>query len=218
MADLAREAARIAGAERAPHPCARRFVCAALRELPSLADRVVVVELLGSGFLPPPQFVDDLTAPCPSEGAVRGVLGDEPSAACNRYARRVKACINYAPGKSCVLPLLDAPAPVDTLCPVVGTRRLLGALVDAGLTFLPLLRECVARGHSLFDQLLAAALAGGFSIPVAAAQVHPRVESAILYPCPLLAGVPGAEAALNRLQGVWARKLLGCHQAPPPAP
>ena len=80
---------------------------------------------------------------------------------------------------------------------------------------MPLLRECVARGHSLFDQVLAAALAGGFSIPVAAAQVHPRVESAILYPCPLLAGVPGAESAFNRLQGAWARKLLGCHGGPP---
>ena len=111
VADLAREAARIAGAEHAPHPHARRFVCSVLQELPSLADRVAVVERLGSGFLPPPQFVDDLTAPCPSEGAVRGVLGDEPSAACNRYARRVKACINYGPGKSCVLPLLGAPPP-----------------------------------------------------------------------------------------------------------
>ena len=71
--------------------------------------------------------------------------------------------------------------------PVVRAKGLLRILLDPGLTFQPLLHNTLARGRSLFDDFLQAAECGGFSIPVAAAQVPPRIESVILYASPLLA-------------------------------
>ena len=83
------------------------------------------------------------------------------------------------------------------------SKCLLGVLVDAGLTFLPFLQDTLTKGRALFEQFMHAAECGGFSIPITAAQVPPRVESVILFPSHLLALVPGAEAALNRLQVEW---------------
>eukprot|EP00959_Pyramimonas_sp_CCMP1952_P119879 2506626-Pyramimonas_sp.AAC.1 len=63
----------------------------------------------------------------------------------------------------------------------------------------------MAIGNDCFGRLLHAAQSGGFSIPVAAAQAPSRLESAVLYTAPLLAGTPGAEAAFNKLQVNWGR-------------
>ena len=110
--------------------------------------------------------------------------------------------------------MLDAPPTLAADYPSVAKKHLLGILVDTDLSFRPLLRELVGRGRSLFEELLRTAEAGGFSVPVAAAQVPSRVASAILYPAPLLAAVPEAESTLNSSQVEWGRKLLGCHAGP----
>ncbi|CAK0886329.1 unnamed protein product [Prorocentrum cordatum] len=212
---VVQEVSLLAAAEESPWPQARRFLRGVLSALSSQADRVAVTERLGAYHVESPQFVDDITTPCPSEGAVRAVLSEEEWSARSRYARRVRARFNYDRGKTAVLPLLDAPPPLLAGAPVVRAKGLLGVLVDSGLTFLPLLHSTLARGRSLFDELLQAAECGGFSIPVAAAQVPPRIESVILYASPLLALAEGAEAALNRLQVEWGRKLLGCNAGPP---
>ncbi|CAK0877688.1 unnamed protein product [Prorocentrum cordatum] len=212
---VVQEVSLLAAAEESPWPQARRFLRGVLSALSSQADRVAVTERLGAYHVESPQFVDDITTPCPSEGAVRAVLSEEEWSACSRYARRVRARFNYDRGKTAVLPLLDAAPPLLAGAPVVSAKGLLGVLVDSGLTFLPLLHSTLARGRSLFDELLQAAECGGFSIPVAAAQVPPRIESVILYASPLLALAEGAEAALNRLQVEWGRKLLGCNAGPP---
>ncbi|CAK0859458.1 unnamed protein product [Prorocentrum cordatum] len=212
---VVREASRLAAAYMTPWPRARHFLSGALSELSSLADRIDVVERSGSHHLASPQFVDDIATPCPSEGAVRAVLSEEEWSACSRYARRVKGRFNYEKGKTAALPLLGAPPPLSAGAPVVLTRCLLGVLVGADLTFQLLLQETLARGRSLFEDLLQAAERGGFSVPVTAAQVPPRVESVIVYASPLLALAAGAEASLNRLQVEWGRKLLGCHMGPP---
>ena len=56
----------------------------------SLAVRVALAEATGSFHLPPVQFADDITTPCPSEGAVRAVISDECTSACSRYAFRIR--------------------------------------------------------------------------------------------------------------------------------
>ena len=58
---------------------------------PVEADRVALAEATGSFHLPPGQFVDDITTPCPSEGAARAVISDESTSACSRYAFRTKS-------------------------------------------------------------------------------------------------------------------------------
>jgi hypothetical protein len=143
------------------------------------------VEATGSHHLPPVQFVDDITTPCPSAGAVRAVLSEEASSACSRRARAMKPQFNYGVGKTCALLIFGAPPPPHAGCPVVLVKRLLGVLVDGDLSFLPLLREVAATGNDCFGKLLHAAQSGGFSIPVAAAKAPSCVESAVLCAAPL---------------------------------
>ena len=131
---------------------------------------------------------------------------------------RFQARFSYERNKTCVLPVLGAPPTLAADYLSVERKHLLGILVDADLTFRPLLRELVGRGRSLFGDLLRAAEAGGFSVPAAAAQVPSRVAAAIFYPAPLPAAVPEAESTLNRLQVEWGRRLSGRHAGPRPKP
>jgi hypothetical protein len=112
------------------------------------------------------------------------------------------------------MPLYDAPNAGIDGCNDVRIRRILGVLVDSSLTFAQLLAEVVARGRGLFDKIFFAAETGGVSIPVTAAQVPLRVESAILFAAPFLFLAPKAESTLNRLQVAWGRRLLGCQSGP----
>ncbi|CAK0840450.1 unnamed protein product [Prorocentrum cordatum] len=214
-AAMLHEVLRVAATESPPWPRAEAALAARLSAVPALADRAAVVELAGELHMPPAQFVDDITVACPSIGAVRAVLSPEDESACSRYARTFKSFFSREKSKTCVLPVLGAPPPSLAGCPEVDRKVLLGILVDSDLTFYPFLREIVAVGHSCFSKLLYAAESGGFSIPVAAAQVPARVESVVLYAAPLLAAVPGAESTMNKLQVTWGRRLLGCHKGPP---
>lgn len=74
------------------------------------------------------------------------------------------------------MPMSQAPDRPSPGCDEVRLRRLLGVLVDAELTFAPLLKETRARAWVLFEEFFHAAESSGFFIPVAAAQVPLRLE------------------------------------------
>ena len=216
MRHIADRAMTMASCEEAPWPLTVAFLVDTLAALPLLADRVAVLERLGTAFLCPLQLVDDITVACASPGAARSVCSQGPDSACSRYAKAVRAEFNYKPSKTAVMAMADS-APVTPAmvgCDVVKQRRLLGFLIDSGLTFKPLLAETLRRGAALFSHFFYAAETAGFSIPVAAAQVPLRIEPALLFAAPLLAVVPRAESALNKLQYGWGMKLLGCAPGP----
>jgi len=210
---LAEGVVRAAAAETAPWPQAQACARRALSVCATHADKVAVVDALGSVPLPPVQYSDDLAVACPSPGALRAVVSDEPASACSQYARRTRVQFNYAAGKTAAMAMCGSPDPGDVGAPVVTSKTLLGVLVDSNLTFSPLLSSLLARGHVMFEALLHAAETGGFPLPVTAAQVPTRVISALSYPAPLLAATPKAFHALNELQASWARRLLGCATA-----
>ena len=108
-------------------------------------------------------------------------------------------------------PTFDSSATGFELC---SARLLLGITLDSELSFVPFARSLLARGRALFDDLYQAAEAGGFPVPVLAAQVPQRVESAIMFGAALLLGVPRIESDLNNLQSYWARVTLGCRRGP----
>jgi hypothetical protein len=206
------DVSQVASGEVEPWPQAQEVLLQALVSLPTLADRAAAVEALGDGVLGPLQFVDDLTVPCPSQGAARSVCSQEPESACSRYALKFKAAFHHGKGKTVIMPILvDLLPPGNEYC---DRKVLLGVLVDSGLTFLPLWKATLAMGKSLFTNFFYAAETGGFSIPVAAAQVQLRVEPALLFSAPLLVGVSKAWSSLNHLQCQWGRRLLGAQTGP----
>ena len=87
----------LAHSETTPWPATQHRLVALLSNLPRLADRIALVERLGSCALGPLQYIDDLTAACPSLGALRAVLSNEADSACSRYASKAKAAFNYGP-------------------------------------------------------------------------------------------------------------------------
>jgi len=196
----------------APWPFTTMLAARTLAALPRQADREEVLECLGSHSLGPLQYSDDLTAPCSGHGALGAILDRGTDSACTRYALRVRAEFNYGRGKTVSLSVLDSsPHPEPTWDTVV-VHRLLGVLIDSALTFEPVLKECLCRGYSLFNRYMHAAECGGYSVPIVAGEVITRVEPVVLYPAPVLILVPGAERALNTMQGNWACSLLGLYK------
>ena len=141
------------------------------------------MESLGSHSLGPLQFVDDAPTPCPSIGAARAVLGKQEGSAYGKYARTFKAAFNYETRKTDCLALLDSPPvqreDVDRDCPSV--HRVLGILLDAELTFAPVLSRALAIGRSVFAEPCFAVETDGFGPLVASAQVLTRVGPAMFY-------------------------------------
>ena len=211
---LSAEIIRIASKEQSPWRQTERYTVEVLSQLRKHSERMCLLDLLGSDHMDPVQFVDDISVACSSAGALRAVCSAEAESACSKYARRTKSKFNYSPGKTAGMSLGSAPIEIDVGCDVVTTRNLLGILVDDALTFKPLLAKTLATGGSLFEQFYYTAMSSGFSLPVAAAQVPLRIEPALLYAAALLAGVGGAETALNKLQVTWARRILGCSAGP----
>ena len=105
------------------------------------------MERLGSNALGPLQYIDDLTAACPSLGALRAVLSNEPGSACSRYASKAKAAFNYGPNKTAAMALYGAPLASDSVISIslANTYRILGTLVDDQLSFKPYLCEISRR-------------------------------------------------------------------------
>ena len=182
-----------------------------LISFPCLADRVAVIERLGSVWLGPVQYVDDLTTPCPSIGALRAILLRDGRSASDMYASTVKAEFNYGRGKTGVLPLFVAPPPDhdDVGCDVSTTRKILGILFDSNLTFAPMLRAVVGAAWGSFLELYFACESAGIAVPLMALQVALRVEPLVFFGAAFLVCADGAVGELNRLQYRWARRLLG---------
>ena len=214
--DIGEKLVCVAAQDRAPWNVTFKHVVDALVTLPSVSDRVGVLEYLGSDGLGPLQYVDDTTVPCPSAGAVRAVVAREQGSACSSYCRMTKSQLNYQPGKTAAMAMLSSPALCEDYvgCDVVDTYRLLGVLLDSDLTFHALLRETLRSGWDSFVKLYHASEASGFPLMVLAEQVSPRVESIVLYASAFLIMHQQAVGKFNYLQYRWARKLLGCDTAP----
>ena len=98
-------------------------------------------------------------------------------------------------------------------CLVVEQQRILGVLLDAGLTFQPYAMELLARGWASFLSLLHTGEAGGFTLPIMAAEVLSRIVPYFVYGACFLVVVPGILAKLNLLQWRWGKTLLGARYA-----
>ena len=106
--------------------------------------------------------------------------------------------------------LSSAPLDQEALdCLVVEQKRVLGILLDCGLTFVPYSMELLARGWSSFLSLLHTGQSGGFSLPVMATEVTVRINAYFSYGACFIATVPGIFAKLNLLQWRWGKTLLG---------
>ena len=79
----------------------------------------------------------------------------------------------------------------------------LGFLLDAGLSFKPMLGKLFAMSRKLFDALLVALVNGGFPLPVVTAEVSSRIVPIFLYRAPLIVVVKGFELSLDRTQASW---------------
>ena len=180
------------------------------------ADRIALLELLGTNALGPLQYMDDTIAPCPSIGGVIAVLSKDPRSACSIFCANARAVVNYAPNKSATLPLFDSPLPSedDVDVQVVGVHKTLGVLFDSHLTFELCLKETMVKAWHLFLKVYHAGKSCGFPLPVVAHQVTIRVVPGVLYAGPLFFSSPRAEVRLNRLQQRWAKTMLGCQHCP----
>ncbi|CAK0864232.1 unnamed protein product, partial [Prorocentrum cordatum] len=188
----------------------------ALAQLPSLSDRIAVVESAGRHGLVMLQYIDDGVAACPSVGATRAILDQSISSATVKYAARHKAAFNFGPGKAECLAVHGSPMFDSTGMgfDLVLTHKMLGITLDAELSFAPHAKATMAMGRSLFDELYEAAEAGGFPVRVLAAQVLIRIVPAVLAGAAVLAAVPNIESDLNSLQAYWARATLGYRRGP----
>ena len=82
----------LAQAEPAPWPGVQSELREVVKRLRVHADRVALIDALGHGQLGPLEFVDDLTVPCASPGATRGVCSPEPHSACTlRRSRQISS-------------------------------------------------------------------------------------------------------------------------------
>ena len=173
-----------------------------LSTMDSLADRISLIDQLGTEPLPPLQYVDDLGVACPSAGAVRAILSREPESACSVYTRKARAAFNYGPGKNAAMALMDSP-PLDEEsigCSTVEQHQLLGVTIDDQLTFQPFLYTLVNKVRAAFLELFHAGETGGFAIPVIAAQVTFTISPLVFHmlscapcpSCPLRPCVPSA--------------------------
>ena len=179
-----------------------------LVDLPLHADRVRVLEHLGSVSIPPLQYVDDTTVLAPSIGAAAAVSGE----ACEAFSLRTKMTFNCMAGKSAIIPMFSSPQPLgnELTCSVSQVHRSLGVAIDSELTMNARLTEVVNTCNSLMQTVLCAALSGGFPLPVVAKQVECRIDPVALYAAELLVLHDDAEKVLNAAQQRWALSLLGC--------
>ena len=148
-----------------PWDIVRGLTVELLTSLPRLADRLDVMERLGSYPIGALQYVDDTTHVCPGVGATRCIISEEGNSVCNRYSHRFAAEFNRGPGKTACMPMLDSPGvdPDDVGCVVVSSQVVLGILLDYQLSFAPLLGRMLASGRDAFNNFYFAAEMGGFS-------------------------------------------------------
>ena len=85
-------------------------------------------------------------------GASAPVLAESRDSACVQYAPQARARFNYKPGKTAVMAMCSSLVSDarDFGVSFVGTRPLLGILVDSSLTFAPFLEEVLRKGRAIF--------------------------------------------------------------------
>ena len=203
-----------ARSERSHGPRTRAALRQLLPALSHAADRFALLETLGEHGFSCIQYSDDCTVPCNSLGSVTRILSPQLGSACNSYARKVKAAFNLTRGKTGCMAMMGSPSvDADTIMGfTVNTHETLGFLLDAELSFKPMLDKLVAMSSKVFDALLVALVNGGFPLPIIAAEVSSRVVPIFLYRAPLIVVVDGFELSLNRLQASWGCALLGAHR------
>lgn len=129
------------------------------------------------------QFVDDTTIPYSSPGQVRDFVNKHLGSACSQHALRMKTQFHYGRSKTSVSACFDSPCLGESSldCKVVESKTILGVLFDKNLSFEPLLSQMIAKGWSLFEEMLHAAECGGFSVPVLTSQILVRIHPVLLY-------------------------------------
>ena len=105
----------------------------------------------------------------------------------------------------------DLPMYRGVAVPIVQEYKHLGVLLDRYFTFEPHFRQLLGRMDSSFRKMIGAVNSMKLPFVVASSSVPIRVESAGMLGLAFCINVPGAEAALNRLQVDWARTVLGIH-------
>ena len=180
---------------------ARYFAIHALAAVPSLHDRVLCMELLGTEKIGPLFFVDDVVAPYPDAESVEDVLAFGLPA----YEMLAKAQFNYGPQKTATMACCGAPPAKHH----VDVYKLLGIEVDAQMTFAKRLDVVCATGRQVFEEFFHLVESLGLSPAAIAVETPVRIEPVVLYGSELLILAPRAEIRLNTLQASWAKSIVG---------
>ena len=85
---------------------------------------------------------------------------------------------HYGRNKTSVLAFFDSHCLDESSldCRVVESKTILGVLFDKDLSFEPLLSQMIAKGLSLFEEMLHAAERGGFSVSDLTSQILVRIH------------------------------------------
>ena len=180
--------------------------------LPSKVDRLVTVDLAFGKRVVLIQYVDDNVLPASSMAQCCRIWSHS-----ELYSDWHGPAFSLEPGKSVILTVgnsyvhigEDTPLYRGVAVPVVDEYKHLGILLDIFFTFEPHFRQCMGRMDSSFRKLIGTVNSISMPFVVVSASVPLRVESTGLLGLALCINVPGAEAALNRLQVDWARATLG---------
>ena len=151
---------------------ARNFAIHALAAMPSLHDRVLCMELLGTEKIGPHFFVDDVVVPYPDAGSVEDVLAFGLPA----YEMLAKAQFNYGPQKIATMACYGAPPAKHH----IDVYKLLGDEVDAQMTFAKCLDVVCATERQIFEEFFHLVESLGLSPAAIALEMSVRIEPVVL--------------------------------------
>ena len=179
--------------------------------VPSAADRLALIDDVMGLKITILQYVDDNAVPTSSCSQACSFWNQCELYTCQRGPR-----FNLAPHKSACMPVGNTDVPsMDHLprylrarLPLVFAYKYLGILIDSDITFQPHFEQAMAIFNAAFFKLRSAVASLHLPWILCPAVVPQRVESVALNGIGLCIGVPGAEAALNRMQASWAKYVL----------
>ena len=178
----------------------------------SAAIRLGIIDEAAPFSIITSQYVDDAVAfASSSEQACSICRGAEDFTATHGGS------FNVGPSKSAALPIgrtfLDHDVGGLSLdsCPLpkIESYRYLGVLIDRHLSFNGQLLAILGKGRRAFEDFFGCASSIDLPFPILSAAVPQRVVANVRYGLEFVVAVEGAESALNRMQVVWARTLLG---------
>ena len=188
---------------------------ACLARMPSRAAGLVFLDALAVHRFLIMQFVDDNFTTHSSAAGLRLA-----NVALSTFCRQWRHCFQGGRKRPAVMAVGCSPpsaADCGEVCGVepqiVDSIDILGAVVDRGLTLMPLLDRVCAQTLSKSHELAATLTDYGFGLPFQAAQFESRVEGSALHAAELLAscsiGWRQAASRLNDVQYKAAKDLLG---------